>query len=505
MNKISKPLAACFTVVAATSLFYACSKNLKTTATEGDALSLSAAARNGEAFGLKKKLDLQNYSLTVPLIKKLAGFEDLQVYSMVSSEDEFPGFRFGGSADGAGMIKDPNSDGYIMLVNNEDNYAVSKLFLDKNLKPVRGEYALNSDGGTWRLCSGTMVTPQEHGFGPLYLSAGESNVEAMTHALDPFAPSSPNVAKGLAGLGRWSAENAVPLNKHAYPGKTVVLVGEDASDATGGQLVMYKSDAVGDLDNGGVYMLRRKDGVQQETVMQAGTSYAVEFVKVENHKTLTGNQMQGMVNGLQAIKFGRVEDIDYRKGSKDANREIYFNVTGQDPAGFNADRSRTVWGRVYKLVLDPKNPLQGTLTCVLDGDDRNGIAGMFQNPDNIMVTENFVYVQEDSNTYGTETHDAYIYQYNIANGSLKKVFELDHRREQPDAAKYNIGGPSAKGSWEYGAMIDISDVVHVPNTFALCIQPHSWTDNRFAGVDGGSKRTAEKQGSQVVIIQGLPK
>ncbi len=103
-----------------------------------------------------------------------------------------------------------------MMVNNEDNYSVSKLFLDKNLKPVRGEYALNSDGGTWRLCSGTMATPQENGFGPLYLSAGESNSEAMIHGIDPFAASlSPNVAKGLPGLGKWSAENAVPLSKHA--------------------------------------------------------------------------------------------------------------------------------------------------------------------------------------------------------------------------------------------------------------------------------------------------
>jgi secreted PhoX family phosphatase len=504
MYNVSKPLLAGFTLVTATTLFFACAKNVKSGAAEDD-LATAAINRKADAPGLNNKLDLRHYSVTSPLIKKLAGFEDLQVYSMISSEDEFSGFRFGGSADGAGMVKDPNSEGYIMLVNNEDNYSVSKLYLDKQLKPLRGEYALNSDGGTWRLCSGTMVTPQEHGFGPLYLSAGESNVEAMTHAINPFAPASPNVAKGLSGLGRWSAENAVPLSKHAYPGKTVVLVGEDASDATGGQLVLYKSDAVGDLDNGSIYMLRRKDGVQQETAMQAGASYAVEFVKVENHKALTGSQIQGMVDPLQAIKFGRVEDIDYRKGTKNANREIYFNVTGQDPAGFNADRSRTVWGRVYQLVLDPKNPLEGRLTCVLDGDDKAGMAREFQNPDNIMVTENFVYIQEDSNTYGTERHDAYIYQYAIATGQLKKVFELDHRRTAPDAAKYNVGGLSAKGSWEYGALIDISDVVHVPNTFTLCIQPHSWTDSRFAGVDGGSKRVNEKQGSQVVIIQGLPK
>ncbi|MEO5998382.1 MAG: hypothetical protein ABIN89_16630 [Chitinophagaceae bacterium] len=73
-----------------------------------------------------------------------------------------------------------------MLVNNEDNYSASKLYLDKNLKPVKGEYALNSDGGQWRLCSGTLAIPEEHGFGPVYLSVGESNAEAMRHAIDPY-------------------------------------------------------------------------------------------------------------------------------------------------------------------------------------------------------------------------------------------------------------------------------------------------------------------------------
>ncbi|RYD84453.1 MAG: hypothetical protein EOP84_05445, partial [Verrucomicrobiaceae bacterium] len=204
--------------------------------------------------------------------------------------------------------------GYIMLVNNEDNYSVSKLYLDKHLKPLRGEYALNSDGGTWRLCSGTMVTPQEHGFGPLYLSAGESNVEAMTHAINPFAPASPHVAKGLSGLGRWSAENAVPLNKHAFPGKTVVLVGEDASDATGGQLVLYKSDVVGDLDNGSIYMLRRKDGVQQETAMQTGKTYAApaEAVRLCNG-VLPEGRAAVMHEYARLAASGRIEFVTFHQ------------------------------------------------------------------------------------------------------------------------------------------------------------------------------------------------
>lgn len=448
---------------------------------------------------------LKDYSVTPALLTRQAGFENLNVYTLISSDDSLPNYRFGGSADGTGIIKAQSGDGYILMVNNEDNYSVSRLVLDKNLKPVSGSYALNSDGGQWRLCSGTMATPAEHGFGPLYLSCGESNVEGMTHGLDPFQVTAPSTPQGLAGLGKWSAENSVPLHKNAYPGKTVVITGEDASDASGGQLVMYVSNATGDLINGEQYMLKRSDDNQRETDMKAGATYDVTFVKIPDHKTLTGAQIQALVDPLKAIKFGRVEDIDYRKGSAANNREIYFNVTGQDSTDVNADHSRTVMGRTYRLLLDPTDPLKGKLTCILDGDDETGPAKMFQNPDNICATTNYVYIQEDSNVYGTEDHDAYIYQYNIATGVLRKVIELDHRRTASDAAKYNAKGLSAKGSWEYGALVDISEVTGIADLFTLCIQPHTWLDARFAGVDGGEKRKTEMQGSEVVLLKGLPR
>ena len=450
--------------------------------------------------------DIQSTSSTPTFLKMLPGFENVEAYTMISSDNDFTGYRFGGSADGSGFLKAQDGNGYIMMVNNEDNYSVSKLYLDKNLKPIKGEYALNSDGGQWRLCSGTLATPEVNGFGPVYLSVGESSSEAMTHAIDPYQSfATPSTPRGLPGLGHWSGENSVPLHKDAYPGKTVIITGEDADDASGGQVALYVSNAVGDLENGLQYMLKRVDNEQKETMMSEGTAYDVEFVKIDNHKTLTGTQIQALVDPLKAIKFGRVEDLDFRKGSAANSREIYFNVTGQAATGVNADKSRTVMGRTYKLVLDATNPLKGKLTCILDGDKDAGIAKDFQNPDNICVTPNFVYVQEDSNTYGSEDHDAYIYQYNIATGELKKVFELDHHRTAADASKYNTTGNTVKGSWEYGSLVDISDVVGIANTFTLCIQPHSWTDAKFAGVDGGSKRTAEKQGSEIVILKGLPR
>jgi hypothetical protein len=449
---------------------------------------------------------LKDQSVTPSLLKAQAGFENLKIYSLFSSDDVFadsPKFVFGGSADGSGLLK--NTDGtFTFLVNNEDNFAVSRVTLDKTFKPTKGEYLLNSSGGTWRLCGATMATQEENGFGPVYLTCGESGEESRTHALDPYGSAgSASVSKELAGFGRLSAENALPLRSSAYKGKTVVVIGDDDSGTYGGQVFMYVSNSVGDLTNGTLYMLKRNDDNQREKDMETSKTYPVSFVKIENHKTLTGAQINAAVNTLKAIKFGRVEDLDYRKGGDNADRELYFNVTGQNTTGTNADGSRTKYGRVYRLNLDAADPLKGTLEVILDGDNRSGIAGKFQNPDNICVTKNYVYVQEDANGYGDETHDAYIYQYNIATKDLKVVVELDHRRTATDAAKYNVGGTSKFGDWEYGALIDVSEQLGIPDTFMLSVQPHTWTGEKYKSPDGGTNRPNEQQASQIVVIKGL--
>ncbi|WP_240699327.1 hypothetical protein [Spirosoma sordidisoli] len=449
---------------------------------------------------------LKNQSVTPALAKAMPGVNNVEIFSLVGSDDKLdqsPNFVFGGSADGAGMLK--NADGtFTLLVNHEDNFAVSRITLDKTFKPVKGEYILNSDGGVWRLCSATMATAEEHGFGPLYLTCGESGQESRTHGVNPFGDvGTASVSKEIAGLGRWSAENAVPLPKQAYAGKTAILIGDDDSDVNGGQLALYLSNTVGDLDNGSLYMLKRTDGNQREMDMKVGARFPVEFVRIDNHKTLTGAQINAKVNDLKAIKFGRVEDIDYRK--KSTGREVYFNVTGQATSGPNADYARSKYGRVYRLTMDAADPLKATLEVVLDGDDRAGNAKTFQNVDNIVVTENYLYTQEDPNSYGDETHDSYIYQLNLKTNEFKPVIELDHRRTASDAAKYNVGGASRFGAWEYGAMIDVSDQVGFADTFIIAVQPHTWRGDKYKAVDGGTKRPDENQASQLIVVKGLPR
>jgi hypothetical protein len=450
--------------------------------------------------------ELKAYSVTPSLVKNLSGFDALQIYPLISSDDKLdgsPNFVYGAQPDGSALIKDPNSDGYIMINNHEILFSVSRLYLDKNLKPLKGEYIVDAAGGGMRLCSATLAMPEEHGFGPVFLTAGESGAESMIHQINPFGSANDKkLDRTLSALGKCSAENAVPLPKEAFPGKTAILIGEDDSN---GQVNLYISNTVGDLSGGKLYMLRRKNLNTVETDMEVDKTYDVEFVEYDGVTSNTGAALAAQTVAKSAIQFARVEDLDYGKGGADANRTIYFTATGvsQTDKVTKVD-GKTMWGRIYKLELNPNDILKGKLTPLMDGvaDPGNHIV----NPDNICVTKNFVYIQEDGDSfYANNKHDGRIWQYNIATKVMKPMLEMNHRRSDATFnAKYNPTNSTNLSSWEFGAMYDISELIGKPNTFVVNIHPHTWTDNKFANADG-SGLTTNKEGGQTLIITGIDK
>ncbi|QNA43317.1 alkaline phosphatase PhoX [Lacibacter sediminis] len=458
-------------------------------------------------------IEFANKSVNPALAFTMPGFNNVGIYTLLSSEDALPnspGFVYGAQPDGAGLLKDPNSDGYVLITNHEIIRSVSRVFLDKTLKPTKGEYIVDAIGGVWRLCSATMATPQEHGFGPLFLTAGESGQESMVHGIHPgsLVGDKARQDRVLPALGKASMENAVPLTKIAYPGKTIIMIGEDQSYSSNhlsaGQLAMYMSNTVGDLNNGSFFTLKRKDGNQVELDMTIGNSYEVEFVEIPNAKNISGAEINTQANALGAIRFSRVEDVDYGKGNPSNNRDVYFVATGQSPNGETNQEGYTMWGRLYRLKMNAGDPTKGTLEVLVDGDLTPG-TGII-NPDNVCVTENYVYIQEDGDSYyPAATHDSYVWQYNIKTKENKPFLNMNHKRT--DAAwnsKYNTTNNNRLGSWEWGAMWDISDIIGVPGTFLANIHPHTWQDNKFFNPDG-SGLNLNREGGQTVILRNVPR
>lgn len=447
------------------------------------------------------KVTLANHSATAPFLLKKSGFENLEIYSLLSSGDqlsETPEFVYGSMADGMGLMK--NADGTFTLINNiEADYSVARISFDKTFKPVKGEYILNALAtASTAQCSGSLITPEEHGFGPLYLSGGEwGGASKGVFATDPFrSAENAELATLLPALGQWSTENAVVIGKDAYPTKTVAFIGDDTSDDTtpSGQLAMYVGNR-GDLASGSLYGLKvNTAGINFEMDMQEGITYQAEFVEYQE-RTLDELELESRNKGIMG--FSRVEDIDYRKGSGSNNREIYFAVTGRKKTALTGKGS--FYGRIYKVVLNQNDPTQATITCVLDGDKLNGIAKQFHSPDNVVVTKNYVYIMEDPNGYpdtADKTHFSYLYQYNITTGALKVVLECDQNAAQ------TAGIGTASNLWELTGMIDVSDIIGVEGSFLICTQNHGWSNVNFTDPKA-NPNSASDEGSQLYLIKGL--
>ncbi len=457
---------------------------------------LSCDKNDSEATG---KAEFKNRSNAGSFVTIDPAFSSVNAYTLISSSDTIPGspgFVFGGAPDGQGFLKNPDGSGYIMVTNHENTWAVSRVFLDKKLNPVKGEYIVNSDGGMFRLCSGTLATPEEHGFPkPVFLTTGESNVNAMTHAIDPIATADPsNQSRVKPALGKFSGENSVPLPKDAYAGKTVIILGEDAGN---GQVYLYVSNTVGDLENGKLYVLRRTNLNQIEKNMTKGNMYDVEFTEVVNAKNLTGAEIENLNSSLKSIQFARVEDLDYRKGGGANGREVYFVANG-----VSGQPEKTYWGRMYRLKMDAANPLTGKLEVVEDGDLNPGQEII--NPDNVCVTNNYVYIQEDGDSFFPgATHNSLIWQYDIATGTKKRMIDL---KNKTIGTKYNPTNDQRFATWEHGAMIDISDIINEPNTFLINIHAHTWVEgDKFLNPSKASSIQPYKSGGQTLILKGVPR
>lgn len=471
-------------------------------------MAVSCKKKEEQTTTKASPIKFENHAPTDSYLALTPEFSDVKVYSLLSSESELeqsPNFVYGSMADGAGLMK--NNDGTYTLINNiEADYSIARITLDETFKPIKGEYILNAAASSSTAqCSGTLITPEEHGFGPLYLSGGEWGGSSKgVFLLDPNKPAtSAGSSEMISAMGQWSTENAVVIGKDAYADKTVTFIGDDHSDNSvpSGQLGMYVSNK-GSFAGGKLYGLKvENSNVAFEMDMLEGVSYNASFVEL-TEKTI--NELDAEAKSKGVMGFSRLEDIDWRRGSSANQRELYFCVTGRKRESLAG--KGTFYGRIYKVVLNENDPTgPATITCILDGDKLNGKAKAFHSPDNILVTENYAYIQEDPNGYPDtpdKDHFARLYQYNLRTGELKVVLECDQER----AAANQVG--TTNDTWEITGMIDVSDVIGVANSFLVITQNHGWDKqdgNRFTDPSAVAdiQSHSNVEGSQLYILTGL--
>jgi Bacterial protein of unknown function (DUF839) len=241
------------------------------------------------------------------------------------------------------------------------------------------------------------------------------------------------------GLFQWENNLANPLSQRititagmddTTPGQVYFWVGEKQTtgnvveragltrQSANDNLFVVKVPSLTTVDGSGVPLEDRSAPVSGTR----GNSVAFQLLKSGNNgdvSGLTAAQFEADSDGKGGTQFLRPED-----GNWDPNNpsDYYFVVTDQydqvkDGVGTQIGRSR-----LYRLrFTDIAHPeLGGTITCLLDGTEAGN---MF---DNMTVTpRGSVLLQEDT---GNQAHNAKIWRYSIAKGTLELVTRHDPAR-----------------------------------------------------------------------------
>jgi hypothetical protein len=414
------------------------------------------------------------------------------------------------------------------------NSLVSKLRLNQHSAGVlRGEYAIGNDANYQRFCSNFLVGPAQgferellltneeardivlregYAWHPPFVSLDEPSAEqaGVVVAMDIKS----GAYRSIYGMGRHNHENDVGVPGYGHP---VVLSGDDSFDAPASQLYLYSAASGQALwnDEGALYAFIADDpNVNDYGDFPAANGASGHFIPVPpmiaSGKRADGTDVRaadfgypappGVIpdgpqwvleywshNVVRALQFIRIEDIAYDRTTPNV---VYFADSGEPRAisdgagrlrrGASGTRGPYPNGRIFKMVLDPNDPLTvQSLSTLIDHDPLgyDNPAAMHQ-ADNVETTANSLFVQEDPGTHNQGAVNGYakVWRYTLPGGPFVPVAQVN-QSQRPDLPI---------GSWESSGIIDASSAFG-PGAYLLDVQAHGWeidvAPSPYAGID----------------------
>ena len=394
--------------------------------------------------------------------------------------------------------------------NDFTNAMVSKLTLNHSARILTGEYVIPSEANFQRFCS-SFLAGAEHGFDREILFQNEEATDFVNRTGEAW-PARPgaeqaglvvayDVASGeykpIYGMGRHNHENSVALPGYGEP---VVLSGDDTFSAPASQLYLYNADSRAQLwaDAGRLYAFRSSNAAVNDYGDLSGTaSVAGSFIPVPE-AIAKGDQtaLEDWSNANNVFQFIRVEDIAYDRNTPNV---VYFADTGEPRAVPSAATGRLARaaagtlgpypnGRLFRMVLDPANPLNvRSLSILIDADTGGyGNVNVIHQPDNVETTGSSLLIQEDPGSHNQGQTNARIWRYDLSSKALEVVARVD----QSQRPLTPLGG------WESSGIIDVSSVFG-PGAFLADVQAGTLVIE--SEQRGGL--TYEREGGQLLLVR----
>jgi hypothetical protein len=420
-------------------------------------------------------------------------------------------------------------------LNDFTNAMLSKLTLSRHSAGILdGEYVIPSEANFHRFCSNFLVS-RKHGFERPLVFTNEEATDLVNRTGTSW-PAGPNAEQAglvvaydvrsgeyrpIYGMGRHNHENSVGLEGYGHP---VVLSGDDTFTAPGSQLYMYTArngSAVWN-DEGTLWAFVSDDPATNDYGDLSGTeSVSGRFIEVPR-SIAVGDQtgLENWSNANNVFQFIRVEDVAYDRKQRNV---VYFADTGEpralpDPATGRLRRgpSGTIgpWpnGRMFKMVLDRRDPtVVESLSILIDGDARgaagSGALDLIHQPDNVETTKDLLLFQEDPGSHnqyplGTGTA-ARIWAYDLEDGGAP--FVVARVNQSADEGPTDVDASTSKslaGGWESSGIVDASKFFG-KGAFLVDIQAGSLVVEEEVRPDAGdgAPATYQREGGQLLLFR----
>jgi hypothetical protein len=396
-------------------------------------------------------------------------------------------------------------------LNDFTNAMLSKLTLHRRSGSVQtGSLVIPSEANYQRFCSNFMAGA-EHGFDREIIFTNEEATDFVNRTGEAW-PARPgaeqagvvaayDVASGeyktIYGMGRHNHENSVAIPGYGHP---VVLTGDDTFSPPSSQLYLYTATSRAQLwaDQGTLYAFKSSNPLINDYGDLSGNmSVSGTFIPVPE-AIAKGDQtgLESWSNANNVFQFIRIEDTAYDRTNPNIQyladtgepRALPGTPTGRLVRGPAGSRGPYPNGRLFKMVLDPANPLNVLSLSILVDADAGGYnnVNVIHQLDNLETTVNSVFIQEDPGSHNQGQTTARIWRYDISDGTTEVIARVD-QSQQP---------LTPLGAWESSGIIDAS-AAFGPDWFLVDVQAPTLVIQR----EQRGNLTYEREGGQLLLLK----
>jgi hypothetical protein len=446
--------------------------------------------------------------------------------------------------------------------NDFTNSLVSRLTLNRKTGGVlEGTYVIPNEANYQRFCSNFMAT-REHGFSRPILFTGEEALDWVnrtgtawpaTVGADEAREAGAVVAYDVErrsyhtiwGMGRYNHENSV-----AIPGyrNRVILSTDDTfvSNPVQSQLYSYIAKSTSDVlnDKGDLWaFVSDTPGFDDYYDFAIGSTVEINghFEKVPKD-IATGRNPDGTdmissdkgypdppddgtwqrgpdgVTGLDGpqwvlehwgdiqpkpvFQFVRLEDIAYDRRK---NNVIYIADTGRGATSPGGNAFTSTNGRIWKLVLDKKDPTKAKLSILIEGDDNPvKTLGEIHQPDNLESTKDGLFVTEDPGSsqqfpFGSTDPNATtarLWHHSFATGTASVIARVDQQADEGPTDRDAATARGNLGAWESSGIVDASKAFG-KGTYLIDVQ----AGTLIVEEEQRGTLTYQREGGQLMLLQ----